>query len=349
MSVSQRRALAVRQKDVGMKTILLGCVVALAKLAALAQDSTLLLEKKIALPNVQGKLDHLAVDEAGNRLFVAATGDHSVQVIDLESGNVIQRLTGMGKPHGLAWVASSHSLYSADGIKGTLNIYQGAPLALMKSIALSEDADDMVYDAMTGMLYVGHGGSDTAHPGQIAVINTKKQTVEAGIPTAAHPEALVIDPSTDRVFVNVAGAAEVAVIDGRTGRQSTVWKLTGARDNVPLAYDEEQHVLFVACRTPARLLLLDGASGKELAELPTDSGVDDLFYDALMHRVYLIAGSGEIDVYKMDANKNLTAAGVMHTAAGAKTGLFIPSRKALYVGVPGSGQTAASILVYSTR
>lgn len=332
-----------------MKRFFVGCALILAASATLAQNASLVVAKTITLPGIQGKFDHFAVDEAGNRLFAAATGSKSLQVVDLTSGNVIQSLTGLGKPHGLAWIASSGDLYLADGEKAALDIFHGTPLVLVKTLPLSEDADDMVYDATTGMLYVGHSGSDTAHPGRIAIIDTKNQTQKASIPAAAHPEALEIDKATDRVFANIADAAGIAVIDGKTLTQSAVWKLTSAKNNVPLAYDEEQRILFVACRTPARLLILDGDSGKELGELPSDLGVDDLFYDADAHQVYLIAGSGAIDVYKIDANKNVKAMGVIHTAAGAKTGLLVPSRNALYVGVPGSGVTASSILVYSTR
>jgi hypothetical protein len=95
--------------------------------------------------------------------------------------------------------------------------------------------------------------------------------------------------------------------------------------------------------------VLDGNSGKELADLPSDSGADDLFYDAELHRIYLIAGSGAIDVYEIDANKNVHASGVTQTSAGAKTGLLVASQHALYVGAAAKGGKQAAILVYSTR
>jgi hypothetical protein len=118
---------------------------------------------------------------------------------------------------------------------------------------------------------------------------------------------------------------------------------------VPLAYDAENQILFVACRPPARLVVLDGNSGGELADLPSDAGADDIFYDGELHRIYLIAGSGAIDVYEIDANKNVRALSVAHTSTRAKTGLLVPSQHALYVGVPGSDGKQASILVYATK
>jgi DNA-binding beta-propeller fold protein YncE len=305
----------------------------------------LTLQRTIALPGVTGKFDHFAYDSAGNRLFAAAAGNHSVEVIDLGSGKVVESLTGLGKPHGLAWIGETRRLFASDGVQGDLKTYDGAPLKPLKSIALSDDADDMVYDAKTKLLYVGHGGGP-AHPAMIAVVDTTNQTIVTNLPVATHPEGLEIDQANDRIFVNIADAAEVAVIDGVTHTRSATWKLTRAKDNVPLAYDDEHQVLFVACRTPARLVVLDGKSGQELADLPTDAGADDIFYDAELHRIYLIAGGGAVDVFEIDGSKKVRALGVEHTSAGAKTGLLVPSQHALYVGVPGE---QASVMVYATR
>lgn len=93
----------------------------------------------------------------------------------------------------------------------------------------------------------------------------------------------------------------------------------------------------------------DGSLGKELADLPSDSGADDLFYDPELHRIYLIAGSGAVDVYEIGADKSVRAIGVTPTSVGAKTGLFVPSQHALYVGAAATGNKQAEILVYSTR
>jgi hypothetical protein len=118
---------------------------------------------------------------------------------------------------------------------------------------------------------------------------------------------------------------------------------------VPLAYDEEHQVLFIACRTPARLLALDANSGNELTDLPSDAGADDLFYDPASRRIYLIAGGGAVDVYQIDAAKAIQAIGVIPTAAGAKTGLLVPSQHALFVGAPATNGKQAELLRYSTQ
>jgi DNA-binding beta-propeller fold protein YncE len=237
-----------------MKTHTAGVAVLLSLSAFYAHvqtSSPLTLRQTIALPAGTGKFDHFAIDLNANRLFIAATGNHSVEVLDLSSGKVVESIAGLGKPHGLAWVAPGR-LYASDGTQADLKVYQGAPFKLAASIKLSDDADDMVFDAKTRLLYVGHGGESAA---MIAVVDTATNSLLANLPVAAHPEGLEIDGATGRIFANIADAAEIAVVDGATHTQSATWKLTRAKDNVPLAYDQEHQVLFVACRTPARLLV----------------------------------------------------------------------------------------------
>ena len=331
-------------------TAAIAVITGILPLTAQAQQSApLTLSRSISLIGVQGKFDHLAIDITGSRLFIAATGNHSVEVIDLKTNEVRQSIAGLGKPHGLAWVEATGSLYVADGALGELRVYKGTPLALAGKIKLSDDADDMVYDAANHLLFVGHGGSDAANPAKIAVVDTQRFTLIANLSAATHPEALDIDPQSRRVFVNIAESNEVAVIGTGTKAITSHWKLTRAADNVPLAFDGEHQLLYVACRTPGTLIALDAANGKEVASVASAGQADDLFYDAALRRLYLISGEGEVDTYQVDEAKTLLPLGTLHTAAGAKTALFVPAQGLLYVGVPGMGDHAAEIRVYATN
>lgn len=307
------------------------------------------LQKAISLPGIQGKFDHFAIDFEGRRLFVAATGNHSVEVIDLATGKVAQSITGLGKPHGLAWQATSKTLYVSDGTQRNLQEYEGNPLKLAGKIALSNDADDMVLNPATHLLYVGHGGSGAANPGRVAVVDTASFTLKADIPVATHPEALDLDPGGNRIFANIADSSEVAVIDGNTNKITANWKLTKASDNVPVAYDAADNILYLAARTPASVIALDAATGRELSRASSAAGADDLFYDDSLHRVYLVAGGGEVDVYHAAAKAPLHSIGVLPTEPGAKTALFVPSINTLFVGIPSANGHSAEIRVYATN
>ena len=332
-----------------MKLTLIPLGLALCTLTAMAQPTPpLALQQTIKLPGVAGKFDHFAIDLAGKRLFAAATGNHSVEVIDLQTGNVAQSISGLGKPHGLAWIAATSTLYVADGASGELREFRGSTLELAGTLKLSDDADDMVFNEASHLLFVGHGGSGAAAPARVAVVNTDGFRLQTEIPVATHPEALEIDSEHQHIFANIADSGEIAIFDGAGNAAPVTWKLKGASHNVPIAYDPRGHVLFVACRTPAVLLALDASTGRELARIPTGDGADDLFYDASTRQIYVIAGSGEVDVFQADAPGKLHSLGKVSTAPGAKTALFVPQQSLLYVGIPGVGGEPSEIRVYST-
>ena len=318
-------------------------------LKAADQPTTLLqLAKTIVLSDVQGKFDHFAIDLTSDRLFAASGGQHSVEVIDLTTGKVQQSITGLGKPHGLAWAPATGSLYVSDGALAELRVYRGQPLALAGTIKLSDDADDMVYDPATHQLFVGQGGSDAANPARVAVVNTDRFALVANVAVAAHPEAIEIEPHGQRVFANVADSNEVVVIGTANKIVESHWKLTRAAENVPLAFDEQHQLIYVACRKPGMIIALDAITGIEVAAAQAATGADDLFYDSSLSRVYVITGAGEVDVYQVENARTLHALGVLHTPSGAKTGLFVPSQNLLYIGVPGTAGKSSEILAYST-
>ena len=332
-----------------MKSLILFCLLA-GSLAAESQAlAPFALNRAIPLPGVVGRFDHLAIDLAGSRLFIAATGNHSVEVIDLKTDKTRQSIAGLGKPHGLAWIPETASLYVADGTLGELRVYRGTPLKLAGTLKLSDDADDMVYDDAHRLLFVGHGGSDAANSARIAVVDTEHLSLIANLAVTSHPEALDIDPIGRRVFANIAESNEVAVIDTDSKAITAHWKLTAAADNVPLAFDAARRLLYVACRTPGALVALDSVTGIEVASVPAAGQADDLFYDSSLGRVYLISGASEVNTFQMDAAGRMRPLQVLQTSAGAKTALFVPSQNLLYVGVPGADGHPAEIRVYATN
>jgi DNA-binding beta-propeller fold protein YncE len=336
-----------RARALSLAAFLLATIVFAHSAPAQTPAPAMQLSKTIVLSGITGKFDHLAYDPLGNRLFVAATGNHSVEVVDLKTDKIQQSIGGLGKPHGLAWVSSTGSLYVADGSLAELQVYKGAPLALAGKIKLSDDADDMVFDEAHHRLYVGHGTGDAANPANIAVIDTDKFILVANLSVATHPEALDIDARTGRVFANIADSSEVAVIDTAANAIAAHWKLTKAANNVPMAFDAEHNLLFVACRTPGTVLALDAATGKEVSIQPSAGGVDDLFYDSTLRRVYASSGAGEVDAYQLDAAKSLHPLGAVHTVTGAKTALFVGAQNLLYVAVPGTGQSFSEVRAYA--
>ena len=65
---------------------------------------------EMPLGGVHGRIDHLSTDVAGMRLFVAALGNNSVEVLDLKSGQRIRSITGLRQPQGTLYVPDANRL-----------------------------------------------------------------------------------------------------------------------------------------------------------------------------------------------------------------------------------------------
>jgi hypothetical protein len=113
-----------------------------------------------------------------------------------------------------------------------------------------------------------------------------------------------------------------------------------------MALDERERRLFVGCRIPARLVILDTNSGQVVAKQPVVGDTDDLFFDQTRHLVYVIGGEGAVDVFRMGNPNHYDYVGRTNTAAGARTGLFVSALDRLFVAVPHRGSQAAKLLVY---
>src|SRR5215813_4427397 len=81
---------------------------------------SLVLEAKIPLGAVSGRIDHLSIDIKRQRLFVAELGNNTLGVIDLAAGKVIRRIEGLSEPQGVAYVPFTDSVYVANGGDGSV-------------------------------------------------------------------------------------------------------------------------------------------------------------------------------------------------------------------------------------
>jgi DNA-binding beta-propeller fold protein YncE len=304
-----------------------------------AESSGLLrLEKVIPLPSVEGRIDHFSADEAGQRLFVAALGNGSVEVVDLRKAERTDEIKGLEEPQGLYYDSKGGRLYVATGGDGKLRGYDGKSLALQDTQELGEDADNVRYDQQAGDVWVGYGNG-------IAIINPAGQKVGT-IQLGSHPESFQFEAKGDEVYVNVPKQLGVALVDRKKRLVLTKWGLGVSFANYPMALDSANKRLFVGCRLPARLVVLDTTSGRILSTLPTVGDTDDIFYDTTRRLVFVIGGEGAVETLRQRDPDHYERAGRIVTAPGARTGFFSPTSSRLYVAVPHRGSQAAKILVY---
>lgn len=298
------------------------------------------LAQTIAMEGVSGRIDHMAFDPEGGRLFVACLGNGTVEVIEVDSGRRDGTIGGLREPQGVLYVPEFHRIVIASGGDGTVRFYDGKSLQQIRSIDFKDDADNLRYDPAEKCVYVGYGS------GAMGVLNAETGERVADIKLAGHPESFQLETRGDRIFVNVPTAHQVAVIDRRKASVITTWPVKDAKSNFPMALDEAGHRLFIGCRSPTKLLVVDTQSGKVVAAPDCPGDVDDAFYDAIEKRLYLSGGEGRIDVIQQVDADNYRLAGRTPTAAGARTSYLVPERKTLFVVVPKSLLHGAEIRAY---
>jgi DNA-binding beta-propeller fold protein YncE len=311
--------------------------------AAESAGAALELQQTIALPGIEGRIDHLDYDSAGERLFVCALGNNSVEVVDLRKGERVRSISGLGAPQGLAYIAELNRLFVANDKGGLCQFYDAKSWQLLSTVTFEDDADNVRYDAATKQIYVGFGD------GGIGVINASDGKRGSSIKLAAHPEAFVLEKQGRRIFVNVPTAGEVAVIDRDKGEVVATWKPGGASANFPIAIDEASHRLFVGCRNPAKLIVLNTDTGAAVASLDISGDADEVFYDAKRHHLYAVCGEGYIDVINQENADRYKRTAKIATAGGARTGFFNSERDDLFVAVPYRGLQRAEIRRYKVR
>lgn len=304
-----------------------------------AEEPPLQLEAKIPLPDVRGRIDHMAIDLARHRLFVAALGNDSLALVDLEKQRLDRNIGGLREPQGAGYDPATDTLYVANAGDGSVRLFKGADLLPEGRIELGTDADNVRVDSKAGRIFVGYGA------GALAIIDAATHEKVASARLKAHPESFQLDVETSRIFVNVPNSGTIDVVERTSGEKVASWPTAGRAANFAMALDHARQRVLVAFRRPAELGVFSAADGKLVGSSPTCSDVDDLFIDPKRERIYLSCGEGFLDVLAADGTSYRQAARIA-TAAGARTSLFVPELDRLLLAVPARGGTAAAIWIF---
>jgi hypothetical protein len=309
-----------------------------------AQDATpLRLVQTIPLPNVEGRIDHMAVDLKGQRLFVAALGNNTVEVLDLRAGKRIRSITGLHEPQGVGFIPEFNKIFVANAKSGACEVFDGSSFKSIKSIKFSDDADNIRYDAAARRVYVGYGS------GGVGIIDAATGDQLGAIKLEGHPESFQLEKSGPRLFANIPTSQKIVVVDREKRATITAWPTAGATANFPMALDETHHRLFVGFRKPAKFIVFDTDSGKVVASMDSAGDADDVFYDNSHQRIYISGGEGFLSIFQQDDADHYRAMTKIPTAMGARTSLFVPELRRFYLAVPHRGNQRAEVRVYEAQ
>jgi YVTN family beta-propeller protein len=298
-------------------------------------NATLVPEANIPLADVSGRIDHMAIDLGRKHLFVAELGNNSVDVIDLGTNKVLQRIGGQNQPQGVGYAADADVIAVASAGDGTVKFFSGKDFSQQGTLQLGEDADDVRIDRQNGDVIVGYGD------GGIAIIDPAKQLKTADIPLPEHPEGFEL--SANHIYVNLPGARQIAVIDRGANKIIATWPMQ-LGGNFPMAMDAAGKAVATVFRDAATLALFDTQTGKSLGQAETCGDADDVFFDGKRSRVYVSCGDGSVDV-SAQKGAGLTHLEQVASTPGARTSLFVPELDRLFVAEP-AGAAGAAVQVY---
>ena len=316
-----------------------------AMLGALAWGQAaqpLRLEQTIEMPDVQGRIDHLSIDVKGARLFVAALGNNTLEVIDLKAGKRAKTIGQLKEPQGIRYVAETDRLYVANGSDGSVRIFDASSYAPLKTLDYGDDADNLRYDSGRKRIYVGYGS------GALAEIDNEGNKV-GETKLDAHPESFQLEEGSTRIYVNLPKSRKVVVVDRKKHTIIATWKTGMAFANYPMALDESDHRLFVVTRLPARLLVFDTNTGSIVQKLAAVGDCDDVFYDKNRKRIYASGGDGAISVFEQKDADHYTEAARINTVKGARTSFFSPDLDRLFLAVRREGSQSAAVQVFAPQ
>jgi DNA-binding beta-propeller fold protein YncE len=284
----------------------------------------------------------LSIDVRGQRLFVSALGNNTVEVIDIKAGTHVKSITGLAEPQGVLYVPTTDRIFVANAKDGSVRIFDGRSYALLKTLDYGDDADNLRFDAGRQSILVGYGG------GALGEIDSQGGKV-ADTKLDAHPESFQLEKGSSRIYVNLPKSRKVAVVDREKHSITASWGTGMAFANYPMALDEKDHRLFVVTRFPARFLVFDTTNGKIVQSLSAVGDCDDVFYDASRRRIYASGGEGAISVFEQHDPDHYKEVARITTMKGARTSFFSSESDRLFLAVRRRGSEAAAIRVYAPQ
>ena len=331
---------------------LLVVLLVLLNVATGQKAEVLSLDSQIPLPQVKGRIDHFSVDVRGQRLFVAAVENHTLEVIDLKSGQRVHTITDLAEPQGVFYDPATNHLFVACGSDGITKIFDATSFQTVGAVKFPDDADNIRHDPRSKGVIVGYAGAKQLRnratgTGGLGFIDPSGNKT-GDVVIDAHPESFQLEKSGERIFVNVPEKKEIEVIDAAKRSVQARWPVS-AENNFPMALDEADHRLFVGVWKPPQLLVFDTSDGKQVAADEIAGKTDDLFYDAGHRRVYVLTSEGYLEVFEQKKSDRYERIARYPTPSRSQTGLFVPEWGKLFAAVPAQDNKNAEIRVYQAH
>jgi hypothetical protein len=260
----------------------------------------------------KGNWDYVAIDSQRKLLFIPRT--NHTQALDVTSGKIVADIPGQTGNHGVVINHRTQRGFISDG-PGFVVIFDLKTNAVLGKVKVDPGADGIIHDRATNRVFVACGSSGTvvSVPTDVDPVNGK---ADAAIDVGGKPEYLAAD-GQGKVFINLEDKDQVAVVDSKALKVLDKWSIAPGGTPVGMQIDPEHHRLFVGCRKPAKLIVLNTEDGHVLADLPIGAGCDAVKFDA--GNIFASCREGALNVAKETSPGKFEIIQTLKTRVGAKT------------------------------
>jgi YVTN family beta-propeller protein len=277
-----------------------------------------------------GGWDYIAVNHSLNRIYVS----HGTQVniLDETSGDSVGYIPDTKGVHGIAFAEFFGKGFTSNGKLNTITEFDLKTNAVIRQIPVGENPDAIMYDGFSKKIYTCNGRSNN-----MSVFDPATDSVVATIPLDGKPETAVSD-SAGKIYVNIEDKSEIQVIDLKTDKVISTWKIGNGESPSGLAIDRKKGRLFSGCENKL-MIVLDTKTGKVISEVPIGDGCDGTAFDPGNGNAYSSNGEGTITVVRENKSGKYEAEETITTKKGARTICIDPVTHNIYLPTAELGET----------
>ena len=258
-----------------------------------------------------GGFDYVYADSVGRRLYVPRSGQGArVSVYDLDTLAPVGEIANTNGHGAAVDPKSSHGFASSKPVA----MWDTKTLAPIKTIDVQGGPDGILFDPFNQRVWILSHGAPNA-----TVIDTKDGSIVGTVDLGGAPEQAVTD-GKGHLYIDIEDKDNVAVVDAKTLTVTGHYEL-GDKGGTPagLAFDVKNHILFVACRKPANMVMMNADDGKIIAALPLGTGTDGAVFNPETMEAFSSQGDGTLTVIKENNPTTFVVEQTVQTPVRAKT------------------------------
>ena len=274
--------------------------------------------------------DYLSADSLSRRVYVAH-GNEAV-VIDLDSDQVIGKITGLGRIHAVVIDRARDFGFITDAGHGEVVVFRPETLAIVNKVKVGKFPDGEVFDEASRRVLAFNVGSHDA-----TVIDSGSGKVIGKVDLGGRPEFPVSD-GRGKVFANIVDKSEIIQIDPISMTVVSRWPLAPCKSPTGLALDKSDRRLFSVCANKM-MAVVDANTGKILALPPIGEHPDAAVYDPDAKVAFSSNGEGTLTVIR--ASEPYPVIETIKTVPAARTMALDSTTHKIYLATAELGPTPA--------